>query len=237
MKINRILLAFLLIMVLLMTSCSIAGITGQTEATKTTEATASVTTEQAEESDPMDETNAVETAAEQKEDVWNPYVAQRQILLDENSMCGVIFLGDIDPEATDLADDRAYYQSVIEESGYADGFDFLLEIPDEKFAASYIGQELFVIIPYDENATVLVNQLTYDEENDYAGTADHIIASFDNGAPFLLKCNQSEIYADTEIIITDSNGSTLSWRPFISKENGRVVTEAGDKKVCDFTVY
>lgn len=186
--------------------------------------------------------SAQETANAPKSD-WNPTVMQRQILLDEGVMAGVVNLSYNSASVYDhtFADDHDYFVKLLEESGYADGFDFLLSIPDDRWVETIGGggQELYLIIPFDENARVEVNYLVFDEETNYEGQTGENLYSQSNGAPFLLKCNYSDIFPECEVIITDSNGEVLNWRPFISLRDGTVQTTTQDeeKMLYDFTEY
>ena len=60
---------------------------------------------------------------------------QRQILADEDCICGVIFLGYVDGEKY-LADDEEYRMQVLRNSGYTEKFEFLTEIPSDRIVGS-----------------------------------------------------------------------------------------------------
>ena len=227
-------LALAMPMILVLSACSITVTTNNAD--DHTQAVAETPTEQTtavEETAPSSENAS--TQPDTAED-WNPYVAQRQILLDENSMLGVVFLGYIEAEATDFTFDHDYYLHFLSESGYADAFDFLMDIPDSRFVGTPLGQELYLLIPYDQDATVTVNSLSYDKSLEAMAT-DKVLRAFDSGAPFLLKCNYSDIFSDVEIVLTDSDGKQLTWSPMLSLNDGKVVTDAGELTVVDFTRY
>lgn len=173
-------------------------------------------------------------------DEWNPIVMQRQVLVDEGSMCGVLYLGygSFDTYNHNFTDDRQYFIDIIKESGYADSFDFLLSVPDSYWVDTVGGSEFYLIIPTDEKAHVAVNYLVMNEENNFEGETGENLYVSDTGAPFLLKCNYSDIFPECEVVITDSNGEVLNWRPGLSLRDGTVLTTAQDGKlVYDFTVY
>lgn len=185
-------------------------------------------------------TSITQEAASSESD-WNPTVMQRQILLDEGVMAGVVYLNYAGQSVYDhtFADERDYFVNLLQESGYADSFDFLLSIPDDHWVETPGGQDLYLVIPYDENACVEVNYLVFEEETNYEGQTGENLYSQSNGAPFLLKCNYSDIFPECEVIITDSNGEVLNWRPFISLRDGTVQTTTQDeeKMLYDFTEY
>lgn len=171
---------------------------------------------------------------------WNPTVMQRQILLDEGAMCGVVYLGygSLSVYDHNFTDDRQYFIDLINESGYADSFEFLLSMPDDYWVETPGGQDLYLIIPYDEQAHVEVNCLVMNEDNNFEGESGENLYTKDSGAPFLLKCNYSDILPECEVLITDSNGEVLNWRPFTSLRDGTVSTDTQNgTSIYDFTVY
>lgn len=192
----------------------------------------------------VDQENGASSAAgkggsdEDENGNWSPYVAQRQVLVDEGSMCGVIYLGYAEADVFDLKSNRAYYDNMIEESGYAQDFDFMSHIPDDHFIGTPMGHDVYLIIPTDPNANVAVNYMIYDEEDDFAGRIGDILYTNTNGSPFLLQCNYSDIFSDASVVIVDSDGQMLTWSPFLSLRDGKVQKEAEDGKIVyDFTTY
>ena len=175
--------------------------------------------------------------AEPEIEPWNPGIVQRQVLLDDGYMCGVIFLGYVEGAAKDLEEDREYYQSIFEEKGYLDEFPFLAEIPNTNFIRTETGQELYCVIPEDVNATVSVNQWITDSDKGFQGKAGEVLYRSEAGSPILLKCNASELVSDVEIVIVDQKGNQLQWYPSINGMDGSVFVESAEGKICDFTKY
>lgn len=166
---------------------------------------------------------------------WNPYVPQRQVILDSGAICGAAFLGTVDPEATNLFLDRDYYEMVFGEGRVTEVFKFLSEIPDDYFAYTPLGQELYLIVPLDENASVSVNSLMRDDELHQMVVKDVIYKS-ETGAPFLVRCNDGFSW-DSQVVIIDSEGNTVTWMPQLD-ENGSLNTQANDGKlILDITPY
>ena len=185
----------------------------------------STTEDQPQESQPEAETPA-------EDERWNPQVTQRQVMTDAGNMCGVAFLGYIDPEA-----DSAACREMFLSSEYAQDFDTLTDIPDENCISTEGGTDLYLIIPADPDCTVTVYRWDMTEENDFIGEAGEVILSSGCGAPFLLKCNRSDIMPDSLVEITNSKGETLLWNPAISLKDGRVAADASGMTVYDFTRY
>lgn len=163
---------------------------------------------------------------------WSPIVMQRQVMLDYNEFFGVRYLGWIDPSITGL-DDKV--REILRSTGTAEDFEFTAEMPADRFVSTEGGQELYLVIPFDESGSVyVVPQAAPDEP---VGEAEPLYHSED-GEPFLLKCNVSEIYADVKVIFFDINGEHSEWYPGLSGMDGSVITtnDTG-KNVHDFTDY
>lgn len=99
------------------------------------------------------------------------------------------------------------------------------------------GQQLYLIIPADSNAVAGVFEKVYVEQGDSYAFNDVFMQEIAWGAPFLVRCNATEIYADVEIRIMNSDGSVVVWKPNVSFENGRVDIIAEGGYVYDFTPY
>ena len=109
---------------------------------------------------------------------------QRQILVDEDCICGVIFLGYVDGEKY-LADDEEYRMQVLENSGYTEEFEFLTEIPSDRIVETDWGAELYCIYPRRADAVVAVNACGYEEseENGYDLVVGEMMFESRSGAP------------------------------------------------------
>ena len=166
------------------------------------------------------------------QEVWDPAVIQRQVMLDEGCMCGVAYIGFVDSEST--KDDC---RNVFYNSRYADDFEFITDIPDENVIDPGSGYELYLIIPQDTGATVCVNEWVFDESNDFMGGAGEVYYRSENGAPVLVKCNFSDIMPSSVVNIVDSSGNTLSWSPSLSLKDGSVSRYGVEELVYDFTHY
>lgn len=198
-----------------------------TEATEATEATgsAATTTTATSVSSAEPETSADDPEA----DEWDPYVIQRQVMLDEGDMCGVAYIGYAESGMT--ADDC---RQLFLDSTYAEDFEDLTDIPDSNIVTECGGCELYLIIPQDVGATVSVNEWLLTEENDFMGEAGRVYYRSESGAPVLVCCNVSDIMPNIVVSIVDSDGRTLDWSPSISLKDGSVLT---NDLVHDFTYY
>jgi|GEM_PF-6879987 len=163
---------------------------------------------------------------------WSPAVIQRQLLLDHDEFFGVRYLGWVDPSITDL---NEKVRDILKSTGTAEDFEFTADMPADRFVSTADGQELYLVIPFDEAGTVSV--VPQSEPGGYIGEVDFLYHSED-GEPFLLKCNVSEIYPDAKVIFTDSKGDHAEWYPGLSGKDGTVITSNDtNKKVHDFTDY
>ena len=120
---------------------------------------------------------------------------QRQILADEDCICGVLFLGYVDGEKY-LADDEEYRRQVLETSGYTEEFEFLTEIPSDRIVETDWGAELYCIYPRRADAVVAVNACGYEEseENGYDLVIGEMMFESRSGAPFLLRLQYQRYY-------------------------------------------
>ena len=169
---------------------------------------------------------------------WNPGSTQRAVLKQAGVMCGVMYIGFVEKEMTDPDAMRSDYDRLIRASGGFEEFEFLRELPDSQLVSTAMGHDLYLIIPTDPDAKVEVSEVSLDYDNDCAYRVERTLYSAENGAPFLLQCNYSDIFSDAQIMITNPDGTRLKWMPFMSLKDGTVQTEADDgQKVYDFTEY
>ncbi len=98
---------------------------------------------------------------------------------------------------------------------------------------------LYCIVPTDENATVSVNRVNWDE-NSRTGTVQDVLYRQETGEPVLLFANLdgNACHVDTQLYITDNSGTTCEWYPAMAEE-GYLVPCINDG-VCyswDFSDY
>ena len=152
---------------------------------------------------------------------WKPEVPVREELAQGGYFCGIVYLGGIDPDCFD-------FDSIKEtalNSGYAEKYAFLNELPIGNFAATVNGTELYLVIPADANARVFIDEYNFIENYPIG-----LIYSGYTGTPFLLKCNYSDIESDVRIGIIDASGGHPNFSPYISTMDGSVkVTYEGVK--------
>ena len=99
---------------------------------------------------------------------------------------------------------------------------------------------LYCIVPIDENATVAINRVTWNE-NTRTEEITQVLYRSETGEPVLLFANLDDIpsQADTLVIITDNKGNTCQWYPTLDEQGCVVpyITEAGHYGSADFTEY
>lgn len=135
--------------------------------------------------------------------------ALRQAMAETPQTFAVAYFGC--PEIIDR-DAQADPFAILQENAYrlCKDLPFLTEIPQDRI----VGEtgDLYCIVPKDENATVAVNkgvwvgdsgQLLYQE----------VIYRRESGEPILLFCNSDGWEPDTEVVITDSDGTVTTWYP------------------------
>ncbi|MBQ3843250.1 MAG: hypothetical protein II820_11255 [Ruminiclostridium sp.] len=171
------------------------------------------------------------------EDMTGSFAPQKKILNEEGYLFGVRYLGYIDASANDPGIDGLYINNILESTGTAEECNIYIGMPGNHFASTKDGTELYLIVPRDVEGKVTIyeNVIDYDTAKESLG---NVIYKGENAEPLLLKCNVSDIFPDVVVEITDKDGKSFQWRPFISGENGQVVTNnAENVKIYDFTDY
>ena len=99
---------------------------------------------------------------------------------------------------------------------------------------------LYCIVPIDENATVAINRVTWNE-NTRTEEITQVLYRSETGEPVLLFANLDDIpsQADTQVIITDNDGNICQWYPTLDEQGCVVPYIAEDGNYCsaDFTEY
>lgn len=211
---------------------SLAGCGNSPTETKNSEAETSAPQPNSVQTAEQPVTSQPEAVTEEAPEQWDPPIAQRQEMTSGGYLCGAAFIGYIEPDA-----DSAACRDMFLSSEYAQEFDTLTEIPDEFCVSSEGGTDLYLITPARPENLVTVYEWDISEGNDFLGEKGEALFSSENGAPFLLKCNRSDIMPDTLVEITDSQGQTFCWNPSISLKDGTVATGTGDMPIYDLTHY
>ena len=113
-------------------------------------------------------------------------------------------------------------------------------LPNDVPFIDHTGDELFLVIPRDPNASVAVNDLPserlIDPDADVYGP---ILYKSEEGPPFFIKCQSSGGMTNAEIIIVDNNKHELTYRPQLSTDDGSLMTPGivgpGEGSVLDIT--
>ena len=99
---------------------------------------------------------------------------------------------------------------------------------------------LYCIVPLDENATVAINRMQWNE-NTYTYENTEVCYRSESGEPVLLFANLDGVAyeADTQVLITDNSGNSCQWWPSLDGMSYLVpcVSEHGDCLSFDFTEY
>lgn len=117
-------------------------------------------------------------------------------------------------------------------------YPFIAEINDEHIIGS--AGHLYCIVPVDENATVAINRVQWNEKTQTNEVIEVLYRS-ESGEPVLLFANLDGIAhkADTQVFITDNSGNTCEWYPSLDATShlAPCTSEAGDYLSFDFTEY
>ena len=117
-------------------------------------------------------------------------------------------------------------------------YPFIAEIDEEHIIGG--AGHLYCIVPVDENATVAINRVQWNEKTQTDEVTEVLYRS-ESGEPVLLFANLDGVAyeADTQVFITDNNGSTCEWYPSLDVMSHLTpcVTENGEYLSFDFTEY
>ena len=117
-----------------------------------------------------------------------------------------------------------------------DDLPFLLSVPEENVIGTF--GYLFCIVPADENATVAVNRRPWNAETESYEDPEVLYRS-ESGSPILVMCPNEDWIPDTEVIITDSNGTVAVWSPYLDPgyHISALLNDNGENLIFDFTSY
>ena len=114
-------------------------------------------------------------------------------------------------------------------------YPFITEIDEDHIigGAGY----LYCIVPVDENATVAINRVQWNEKTQTDEVTEVLYRS-ETGEPVLLFANLDGVAyeADTQLFITDSN-NTYEWYPGLNAESSLAPALSSDYHIWDFTEY
>ena len=117
-------------------------------------------------------------------------------------------------------------------------YPFIAEIDEEHIIGG--AGHLYCIVPVDENATVAINRVQWNEKTQTDEVTEVLYRS-ESGEPVLLFANLDGVAyeADTQVFITDNNGNTCEWEPSLDATShlAPCISEAGDYLSFDFTEY
>ena len=113
---------------------------------------------------------------------------------------------------------------------------FLLAIGQDRILGAE-GQ-LFCIVPADGIASIAVNRRPWNAETESYEDPEVLYRS-ESGAPILVMCPNEDWIPDTEVVITDSNGTVTIWSPYLdpSYHISALRNDSGESLIFDFTSY
>ena len=157
--------------------------------------------------------------------LWNPEISMRKDFGDGN-FCAVLYLGNTD---TDLRETLRRNVALMELPMQNENYKWFSELPEANYAETD-GGEMYLIIPRDSEAHVVITSCDPVAQKEYG----RIYSSY-NGAPVLLRCNQSEIASNVRIQITDNSGVHPAFSPYLSGRDGSPLTDCNQVKILNET--
>ena len=157
-------------------------------------------------------------------------------------LCGAVLVSESMGGEWSILEERRHLDAVLTGLG-EDWHDIAMDVPDERVVDIRGGKQLYLILPLDEDATVMVVHFSEDGEK--------LVYYSETGDPFLLRCNaaaspwEEDLYLsdfedvsepyDCHVIIADSVGSVMLWNPYVDFNRGEMNTDAQGGLVIDFT--
>lgn len=154
----------------------------------------------------------------------------REAAANEQDICAVAFLGYGDDIAGFLNKDSDYRKT-------AKMYPFINEISPDNYIECDEGQEIYCIVPSGDNYSMSINEWVRDETNGYYGETGNVLYRNEYAEPIILRCNSSDVVADTQVIIVDNNGNSIEFYPSLYIQDKMLVTPWYKPGIYDFTVY
>lgn len=154
----------------------------------------------------------------------------RQSMVETPQLFAAAFFGYVPQDADPFA--------IMQEAApqLCEDLPFLLAIGEENVIGAF--GYLFCIVPADENATVAVNRRPWNPETESYEEPEVLYRS-ESGSPILVMCPNEDWIPDTEVIISDSNGTVTVWSPYLdpSYRICALSNDNGERLLFDFTSY
>lgn len=162
-------------------------------------------------------------------EMWNPDVPQRS-KIEGDKRCAVLYLGYIDTDIETYISNNVAYQELIHQNFSEYNYTWLADMPKQNYVEIPDGNELYLIIPRDDEARVRVGRFDLSREQ----LIGNVYSSY-RGAPFLLRCNVSEIRPDAEIFITDNSGEHPGFTVSLSGKDGSLCESDSYTRLNEYT--
>ena len=112
------------------------------------------------------------------------------------------------------------YGEMFEAAGYTEMYPFISDIPSERFVET-AGYELYLIVPASLDYSVEIVEVSLPENTEAWGHIEgDTIYESETGEPFLLLCNESEIFTNVLVKIYTPDGTEKRIAPYLSGKDG-----------------
>ena len=193
----------------------------------TTEETTAPTTVEPTTEEPTVVPTAAETVAPTTEENELSAMEEIQRQLEEgNALCAIAFLGSCDGSFSEV-------QAYLEDSGMVDAYPILEGLSEDLFLET-AGSELYLIVQR-EDVDISVYEQGMDPETGEMLTGD-LRSVLIGPAPFLLRCNISDIMPNLLLTLGSTTGEKLEYSPFISLRDGSVSVTEGILDLTDYSL-
>ena len=166
------------------------------------------------------------------DDLTDPsYLDLTEFLKENGYICAVALIGHASGPKWEGS-----YQGLYGDQGHLVDYPFISMIPDERFM-EYEGEELYCIVPADQNATVAVNQWIIPEGSGQEGEVGEVLYRSESGEPILLRGNADPLASNLQVTITDESGRSATFFPMTNPMDGTLLLADLGDVIWDFTLY
>lgn len=122
--------------------------------------------------------------------------------------------------------------------GSVRNFPVVAAIPDERWVEAE-GDEVYLVIPRDNSASITVSEWSMSPTSStgpYEGEPGDVLYR-ENGEPFIVRGNLSDISPNLMIEISEMNGDSIRYIPFCNLMDGTLDVPPGSPSIFDCTLY
>ncbi|MBQ7938648.1 MAG: hypothetical protein IJ283_09195 [Oscillospiraceae bacterium] len=176
-----------------------------------------------------------EEPSEEPEEEDKSYTDLVETIAWAESVCGVAYVGFVEGPVGD-----GYRPIFEEQKELMEWYPFIADIPYERIVEAD-GYDLYCIVPASLDCSVKVEMLYFPEEEDaWEPVVGDVIYESESGEPIIVRCNESDIFSNVLVTVTDPNGNEKKFSPYLSLVDGSLAGINEDESgllALDFSRY